>query len=67
MPSDLFWGRWEMQWSNVRGTLDSQDVQTITFETVEFRTITQGQNLFCFGWYQELPCYTGKKFPCYKN
>ena len=38
-----------MQWYNVGGALESQDVQTLPFETIEFLMITQGQNLFWFG------------------
>ena len=38
-----------MQWSNVGGALYSQDVQTLPFETVDFRSIMKGQHLFWFG------------------
>ena len=38
-----------MQWSNVGGSLESQDVQALNFETIDFRRITQGQKLFWFG------------------
>ena len=38
-----------MQWSNVGGALESQDVQTLPFETIDFRMIMQGRHLFWFG------------------
>ena len=38
-----------MQWSNVGGTLEIQDVQTLPFENIDFQIIMQGQHLFWFG------------------
>ena len=37
-----------MQWSNIGDTLEIWYVQTFTFETIDFRTIAQGQHLFWF-------------------
>ena len=34
-----------MQLSNIFGALESQDVQTLSFETIDFQTITQGKHL----------------------
>ena len=38
-----------MLWSNVGGALESQDAQTLSIATVDFQTITQGQQFLWFG------------------
>ena len=38
-----------MQWSDVGGAIENQDVQTLTFKTIEFLLVTQGQHFLWFG------------------
>ena len=48
MSSDLFGVRLKVEWSNGGGALESQDVQTLPFETIDFRKIIQVQHFFWF-------------------